>query len=310
MHTYTIKQYQKDNYSLWNTFIDDSKNGTFLFHRDFMEYHSDRFQDFSLMIYDQSKLVAVFPANIMNEEVHSHLGLTYGGLLLGNSIGGEKVKNVISDIIVFLRTHKVVSIYIKSIPVFYHQRPSNEFTFFFSEFGAKLYRRDLNLAINYSLPITIHKSKLKHYEKRKGIGYVLEEADDFSEFWNDVLIPRLEEKHHTKPVHSLEEIHLLRKKFPDSIKQFVIRLDNEILAGITIFKTKKVVKSQYGAVTTNGEKHRALDYLFISLINKYKEDGYEFFDMGTVTENNFGLLKQKEELGCEIYTQDFYKLDF
>ncbi|WP_299246699.1 GNAT family N-acetyltransferase [uncultured Aquimarina sp.] len=309
MQTYTIKRYHKDDYSLWNSFIDNSKNGTFLFYRDFMEYHSDRFQDFSLLIYDKKKIIAVFPSNIKDEKIYSHQGLTYGGLVLGKSIGGEKVRNILSDIIDFLSSRTIDCLYVKLLPIFYHQKPSNEFAFFFSEFGAELYGRDLNLAIDYNLPSTIHKSKLKHYEKRRNIGFEIVEVDDFSGFWNEVLIPRLQERHSTKPVHTLEEIHLLKDKFPESIKQFVISLDDEILAGITIFKTKEVVKSQYGAVTDQGEKHRALDFLFISLINQYREEGYRFFDMGTVTENNFGLLKQKEELGCEIYTQDFYRLD-
>ncbi|WP_378183304.1 GNAT family N-acetyltransferase [Aquimarina sp. SS2-1] len=308
MPAYTIKKYQLEDYSLWNSFIDGSKNGTFLFHRDFMEYHSDRFEDFSLLIFDGTKLVGVFPANIKNKALHSHQGLTYGGLILDKSIGGEKVKNILIDMTDFLRSREVNSLIIKSIPGFYHQKPSNELAFFFSELGAELYRRDLNLAIDYRLPMNIHKNKLKHYEKRKNIGFVIEEIDDFSDFWNQVLTPRLEEKHHTKPVHSLKEIHLLKKKFPQNIKQFVISLDNEVLAGITIFKTKEVVKSQYGAVTNDGQVYRALDFLFITLIKRYKEEGYKFFDMGTVTQSNFGLLKQKEELGCEIYTQDFYRL--
>lgn len=309
MQKYTIKRYHKDNYSLWNNFIDSSKNATFLFHRNFMEYHSDRFQDFSLLVFDKKQLIAVFPSNLKEGKLYSHQGLTYGGLVLGNSVGGEKVKNILSDLICFLRSQKIDSLFIKSIPVFYHQKPSNEFSFFFSEFGAELYHRDLNLAIDYSMPSSIHKSKLKHYEKRKDIGFEIEEVDNFASFWNEVLTPRLAEKHDVKPVHTLEEIQSLKKNFPESIKQFVISLDNEILAGITIFKTDKVVKSQYGAITPLGEKHRALDFLFISLITRYREEGYKFFDMGTVTDNNFGLLKQKEELGCEIYTQDFYRLD-
>ncbi|WP_299442326.1 GNAT family N-acetyltransferase [uncultured Aquimarina sp.] len=309
MQKYTIKRYDKGDYSLWNDFIDNSKNATFLFHRDFMEYHSDRFHDFSLLIYDKKKLIGVFPSNVKDEKVYSHQGLTYGGLVLGDSMGGEKVKNILSDLIYFLRSQKINNLYIKSIPVFYHQKPSNELFFFFSEYGAELYHRDLNLAIDYSMPASIHKSKLKHYEKRKDIGFKIKEVDDFTDFWNEVLTPRLAQKHNAKPVHTLEEIQLLKKKFPESIIQFVISLDNEILAGITVFKTKEVVKSQYGAVTDYGEKHRALDFLFISLINRYREEGYKFFDMGTVTDNNFGLLKQKEELGCEIYTQDFYRLD-
>ncbi|WP_299254951.1 GNAT family N-acetyltransferase [uncultured Aquimarina sp.] len=309
MQTYTIKRYHKDDYALWNSFIDNSKNGTFLFHRDFMEYHSDRFQDFSLLIYDEKKLIAVFPSNVKDEKVYSHQGLTYGGLVLGNSIGGEKIRNILLDLVYFLRSQKISNLYIKSIPIFYHQKPSNEYTFFLSDTGAELYHKDLNLAIDYSIPASIHKSKLKHYEKRKDIGFQIEEVDNLTNFWNEVLTPRLSKKHNTKPVHTLEEIQLLKKKFPESIIQFVISLDNKILAGITIFKTRDVVKSQYGAITDQGEKHRALDFLFISLIHRYREEGYKFFDMGTVTDNNFGLLKQKEELGCEIYMQDFYRLD-
>ncbi|WP_246615774.1 GNAT family N-acetyltransferase [Aquimarina litoralis] len=308
MSTFIIKRYHKEHYTVWNNFIDVSKNGTFLFKRDFMEYHSDRFQDFSLLIFDKKKLIAVFPANIDDANVYSHLGLTYGGLILEKSIGGEKINNIVTGIIEFFRSNNITNLYVKSIPVFYHQQPSNEFLFFLSELGAKPYRRDLNLAIDYSQPLRIHKNKLKHFRKRENIGLEIKEEKDFSVFWNQVLKPRLKEKHNTKPVHTLEEIHLLKNRFPEAIKQFVIVLENEVLAGITIFKTNDVVKSQYGAVTEKGEYYRALDFLFISLIEKYKSEGYRFFDMGTVTDGNFGLLKQKEELGCEIYTQDFYQL--
>ena len=40
---------------------------------------------------------------------------------------------------------------------------------------------------------------------------------------------------------------------------------------------------------------------------KYKEAGFTYFDMGTVV-GNASLLKQKEELGCYQYLQDFYEL--
>ena len=131
-----------------------------------MEYHSDQFRDFSLLVYSQSILIAVFPANIIDNRVHSHQGLTYGGLILRNSLGGEKIKNLISDIIDFMKVNDVSSLFVKSIPIFYNKKPANEFTFFLSEYGGKIYRRDLNLAIDYSLPSSIHKSKLKHYEKK------------------------------------------------------------------------------------------------------------------------------------------------
>ena len=78
----------KDNYKcLWDSFVDNSKNGTFLHKRDYMEYHKDRFEDFSLMVFDESdseimQLIALLPANIVDDTVYSHRGLTYGALII------------------------------------------------------------------------------------------------------------------------------------------------------------------------------------------------------------------------------------
>ena len=54
-----VVKYTSLYYNEWNEFVKHAKNATFLFHRDFMEYHSSRFQDFSLLIYRKNKLVAV-----------------------------------------------------------------------------------------------------------------------------------------------------------------------------------------------------------------------------------------------------------
>jgi len=83
---YTVRPYIGNDYENWNAFIGQAKNATFLFHRDFMEYHSDRFQDYSLVILDGEKWVAVLPANVVGNEVFSHQGLTYGGLVYNEKL--------------------------------------------------------------------------------------------------------------------------------------------------------------------------------------------------------------------------------
>ena len=60
MKNYTVKKYQENDYEIWNAFIGQAKNATFLFHRDFMEYHKDRFEDFSLVIFEDEKLNCCF----------------------------------------------------------------------------------------------------------------------------------------------------------------------------------------------------------------------------------------------------------
>ncbi|HYD92254.1 MAG TPA: FemAB family protein, partial [Flavobacterium sp.] len=284
---------------------------TFLFHRDFMEYHSDRFRDFSLLIFEGEKLVAVMPANRAGEVLHSHQGLTYGGLVLETSIGGEKVEEIFKALRDYLNDAGINSIKIKQILSIYHKTPAYELDYILYKHGGGLYRKDMNLAIDYSRPLAISKSKLKHFRRISAIGLEIRMDNDFGAFWNNVLIPRLAEKHNAKPVHTLDEIKLLHDRFPKNIIQYNVYHKDRILAGITLFNFENVVKSQYGATTNEGEKLRALDYLFITLIEEFK-DKTSFFDMGTVTEGdgdyNKGLLKQKEELGCSIYTQDFYEI--
>jgi hypothetical protein len=307
---YKIRKYDKADHKQWNDFLETSKNGTFLFDRDFMEYHSDRFEDLSIMVYEGQKLVAVLPANKAGNEVYSHQGLTYGGLVMGGNIGFEKIGEIFDAITRYLKEQGIALLKIKQLVPIYHKEPSYEMDHILFKKGAVLYRQDMNLAVNYSEPLSVSKDKMKKFRKFSLSALEIKKDNDFEIFWDRVLVPRLQEKHNTAPVHTKEEIILLHNRFPSNIMQYNIYYDGEILAGITLFDLGHVVKSQYGATTVLGEKMRALDHLFITLILQYKEER-RYFDMGTVTEGsgyNKGLLKQKEELGCSVYLQDHYSL--
>ena len=314
MKNYLVRPYHHSDYQIWNSFIGQAKNATFLFHRDFMDYHKDRFKDFSLLIYDEQKLIAVLPANRVGNSVYSHQGLTYGGLVYSKKTNGEAVGIIIDHIIDFLTKDRCKLFYYKPIPTFYFPMGNGESDFFLVKKGAFLERKEMNLAIDFSRPLTISKSKLKHFRRIEEVDLEIVEEQDFTSFWDLVLQPRLLHKYNAFPVHSLSEIASLKQSFPDNIKQFSVYHDKQIIAGITLFVSATIVKSQYGATTEKGERMRALDYLFINLINHYKHSGKLFFDMGIVNDDNIngysvGLLQQKQELGCSIYNQDFYKMN-
>ena len=78
-----IVRYTPDKAAEWDAFVRQSKNATFLFYRGYMDYHADRFADYSLMFYDKGRLCALLPANDGGDgTLWSHRGLTYGGLLM------------------------------------------------------------------------------------------------------------------------------------------------------------------------------------------------------------------------------------
>lgn len=277
-----------------------------------MEYHQDIFDDFSVLIFKENKLVALLPANKVNDKVYSHQGLTYGGFILPESINAFDVYTIINEVIQYYKANQIKELIFKLIPSIYHKKAANEVSYFLQKNGAELVDKKLVLSVDYANELQIHKTKLKHKKKSKD-KFIVEITDDFSEFWNDVLIPKLQNKYNAKPVHSLEEISRLKTSFPENIIQYNVIYEGEVVAGITLFESEFVVKSQYAATTDLGEKLRALDFLFIQLIENYKKRGKQFFSMGTVDSDdeigfNKGMLKQKEELGCSCFTQEIYKL--
>ncbi|MDE7411963.1 MAG: GNAT family N-acetyltransferase, partial [Paramuribaculum sp.] len=79
---WSINRYTPGDRELWNSLVTDSRQGTMLHKREYMDYHSDRFTDCSLIALRRDKPVAILPANITDDgTLHSHQGLTYGGWL-------------------------------------------------------------------------------------------------------------------------------------------------------------------------------------------------------------------------------------
>lgn len=308
----SIKKYNPSHYTLWNNFVAESKNGTFLFHRDFMEYHSDRFEDFSLLVFDEKdKLLCVLPANRVDNQIYSHQGLTYGGLVY-NEVKLAKVIYIFRELMLFLNSEGFEKIHIKCIPNIYHKKPAEELLYALFLVEAKLVRRDslsvLDLETSFKLS-TDRKAGIK-----KGGKYNLEvkETSEFDAFWNEILISNLEKKHNTKPVHTLKEIYLLKKKFPLNIRQFNVFYEGEILAGTTIFETDTVAHSQYISANDDKNKFGSLDFLHNYLItNVFKHKKY--FDFGISNESqgkklNEGLSYWKESFGASTVVQDFYEV--
>lgn len=312
MKNYSVRTYTSDDFDLWNGFIAKAKNSTFLFHRNFMEYHKDRFEDFSLLVFDDKKLVAVLPANKVGEELHSHQGLTYGGIVINEFIKLGEFVEMFESIYIFLKQHFTKVIF-KEIPKIYNKNFSDELLYVLFLKNARLTRRDTLSVIDYQFDFEI--SQKRKYEIRKGEKHQLEikESQNFSEFWNELLIPNLHEKYNTKPVHSLEDIILLHNFFSKNIRQFNAYFEGKIVAGTTVFETDNVVHIQYIASNELRNKTGGLDYLFDFLIKKYAAEK-RYFDFGTSNENNGrtlneGLLYWKESFGAKIVVQDFYELD-
>ena len=297
----------------WDSFVDNSKNGTFLLKRDFMDYHSDKFVDSSLMIYRKGKLVSCFPANIVGDKVYSHQGLSYGGFVFNDKMRIAIAEEVLDVVKIYFKEMGVLLLFIKQIPSFYHKHPSNEMDYWFWRNDSEIYRRDTTFTVDLTRPTSLSTRKKRNIKKAKSNNYYIKESDDFTDYWNEVLEPNLWNKYNTKPVHSVEEINKLKLLFSNNIKQLNVYGDNGIVAGSTLFIKGNTVHSQYISSTDEGANNGALDFLFSSLIERFKLEGFSFFDFGISNENdgrelNYSLSEYKEGFGAEIYIHDFYRI--
>ena len=280
-----------------------------------MDYHKDRFEDYSIMVFKKDELIALLAANIFENKLYSHQGLTYGGIILRPNTSLIEIELIFELILRFLKKNGFEKLILKTFPGLYAIQRNEELDFILNKNKASIIHQNLIFAIDYNSKYKIYKSKLKRYRKFESGNFQIKVGiAEFEHFWNLLLEPRLNEKHNTKPVHSLNEIKGLHYAFPKKIVQYNLYQDEELLAGITIFKTKTAVKSQYGIASEKGEKVGALDMLFVHLINMFKGEKFQYFSMGRINDSafkngyNVGMLKQKQEFGCELHLQPVYEL--
>lgn len=311
---YYITKYTKEQQNVWDDFVENSKNGTFLLKRAYMDYHSDRFQDFSLFFYKDNKLIALLPANIDGSVLYSHQGLTYGGMIMSTKTTTVDTIQCFEQLNVFLKQNNIHKLIYKTIPYIYHHHPAEEDLYaIFKVCNFNIIGRNISSTILLNGEQRLKFSTLRKRGVKKALqsNVTINHNEDYNGFWK-VLTANLQGKYQKNPVHSLGEIELLQKRFPENIKLYIAELDDEILAGVVLYLSRKTVHVQYISASIKGKELGALDLLFDELINKEYTD-CQYFDFGQSTEDvgnylNENLIFQKEGFGGRGVVYDVYEI--
>lgn len=113
-----------------------------------MEYHRDRFQDASLLFFEDHNLLAVLPANRTGDQLVSHGGLTFGGVISGHELGASVMLELFDVLLEQLRGQGVRTLLYKPVPHIYHRAPAEEDLYALFCSGARLVRRDLSSTLD------------------------------------------------------------------------------------------------------------------------------------------------------------------
>jgi hypothetical protein len=298
--------------TLWDSFVASSKNGTFLFFRDYMDYHSDRFKDHSLLFFEHANLIAVFPANIENNIIYSHGGLTFGGIISNSKMKAQVMLDIFGVLVDQLKVLGISRVVYKTIPHIYHSIPSEEDRYALFRFGARLTKVDISSTI-------FMENRLEYGKRRRRIltshdfgEMSVTRSDDFKSFMQVVELV-LDSRYGVRPTHSCDEMEMLARRFPDNIRLFTVNHEESIYAGAVVYESNNVAHVQYSACSFEGRKVFAGDFLIAYLINNvYARKRY--FDFGISTEKqgtylNQGLISYKEEFGARAVVYDTFEME-
>lgn len=303
--------YSAEHKAIWDRFVAEAKTPLFMFKRDFMEYHADRFVDASIMFYEGDTLIAVMPASQKADTLSSHGGLTYGGLLLSQKVKAGAVLDCFEALKGFSAQHGFEKLIYKAVPYIFARHGAQEDLYGLFRIDARLSRRDLSSVIYLNDRMKLSKGRKWLIARAKKNNLVAAPSADWEGFLG--LLSGALEKHDAVPVHTAPELIHLSSLFPEQISLMAVVHEEKMLAGALLFKFENVVHTQYLATSEEGKELGALDCLIESCIQKSQSDGFDYFSFGISTEDqgrylNTGLIAQKESFGARGLTIDSYEV--
>lgn len=319
-----FREFTENLSNLWDEFVKNSRNGTFMQERKFLNYHHpEKFSDCSLMLYDtKDSLVAVIPAAHKNEGqkkvFFSHPGASHGGIIINQKFNTNQALHLVNILIEKCRKNSFDAIEIKMVPRIYQSWSCDEVDFVLRYNGFSLSSTELATV----LPLKeidagfgcMAKSVMRNVHKAKKMSVVIKETNDYTAYWK-ILNTNLNNRHNASPTHTLPEILDLTQRYPESIKLFAAYYQGEMIGGVIIFLlNRRVVNCFYIAHKENYQHLRPLDLIFYTLINWGISEKYHYLDWGISTENkgkhvNHGLFRFKENFGGRGILRETYRLN-
>ena len=307
-----VVRYTAEHRDAWNALVGNAKNGLFLFDRNYLEYHSNRFTDMSAIAFADGEPAALLPASFDERTglATSHGGLTFGGVILPRTVRGETALTLIDSCLDALRDWGATELLVRMLPNHFAQYPAAEVDYALWRRGFELVRRDLSSVIPLGDRLGLNSSKKQAVAKAEKSGLTVEWGP-LAEF-HPLLTGVLQSRHGVDAIHSLAELELLGGRFPQQIFVRSVSRDGVMLAGVLIYRYQTAWHTQYMAASEEGRDIGALDKVIESAIDEAARDGAAWFSFGISTTDegralNEGLLWQKESFGARSVAHDFMR---
>lgn len=316
---YLVLKMREADFKAVSDIYENSSQVTFQHSLKFLSYHKNRFHDESLVIKDGGSTIGYMLAARSETDasvVVSHPGATFSGLVFSDVISGMKLVEILELILKHYRSIGYSALVYKELPSIYSSRAMGDFRY------ATFRNKGIRSTVLLSSVLDLRKAN--EYSSRriralKKVPNSLSLSSDWSlisKFW-DVLSENLLVQHNSLPVHTIEEIKLIGSFFPNDVS-LVTAVDNDsddVVAGVLLFKCKRVWKTQYISSSVKGRTMNALDFVLDECIRFGRSQGVAYFDLGTSNEAdglilNEGLYQFKSEFGAEGTAYEHFRFEF
>jgi hypothetical protein len=307
-----VRLYGPELKDQWDDFIGVAKNTNFLFFRDYMDYHRDRFVDHSLMFYLDGDLVGCLPATCIGRTLHSHQGLTYGGLVMHPDIRLKVVFSTMSSLAAHLRERNFDGLVYHPMPYIYHRLPADEDLEAFNSLGGRIIATKAICAIRTGKDRNSFSENRRYDVQRfKKTGLAVARSYDFEDFMT-LCESHLARRFSAKPVHTMSEIRTLANNFPNHIRLYAVHSRSRMIAGAILYSNPGCAKIQYFAHDDIGKEAGAAPAIYAYILdevlppNSWLELGHSVGSNGQINE---GVHTYKESFGARTIQIRTYLLD-
>ena len=316
-----VRKYKESDLTPWDEFVENSNNGTIFHLRKFLGYHpNDKFIDHSLIFHKKQKIISIFPAVYQQKnstiELTSHPGASMGSCVVPENLAFSDAMQLAERLVSYSLENGINRLQITLPPIIYNKRTSQYLDFAYQKMGFTYQKREITsiLYLENTIEKSLSKFKSNHrtaVRKAEKFGIKIQKSEDFSAFFA-ILEKNLSIRHNVKPTHTLKELLLLKKLFPERIILFGAFYKQEMIAGVVTFTVnRKVVLAFYISHLEKYQELRPLNLLFYKIFKWAIQNKLQIFDFGIFTVNekpNIGLARFKENFGASGVFRDTIEL--
>ena len=321
-----ILPYSKKYLELWESLVENSNNGTLYHTQKFLDYHGEgRFENFHHLLALDGKITALIPGCVTKSEAGktfvSYAGASFGGFVVPEEFGLSDADVLVCAFLRYLREKKFKRVDITLPPLFFNRRQNHHMDFILSREGFGFKKREITSVITLNYPnddvlATFDPACRRAIKKALALGVEVRNDDSAESYhaYYHILEKNLGLRHNVKPVHTVDEMLDIKRRFPDRVFLFTAHAQEKMIAGIWLIKANRDASvAFYISHRQDYQAMRPTNLLYYETLLKVLSWNQKYYDLGLFTVDmkpNYGLGRFKESFAAQGIFRDYFRKDF